>query len=236
LSNKSNETEAVKLINFNYKYENNFSFNDNINLSIADNDFTAIIGRNGCGKTTLLKCITGLLLPAVGEIYIRGKNSKELSAAGISREIGFVMQNPDYQLFSNTVYSEVSFALKNSRLPENIIRQRTEEALFTVGLKDHSAFPHSLPRSDRIKTVLASVLAMGCKIIILDEAEVGQDYLGSLEIMNILVKLHAQGYTIIFVTHNMFLAAEYSQRLIEIGKEGILIDGKTDKVFIRKRV
>ena len=88
----------------------------NINLEIANNDFIAITGNNGCGKTTLLKCITGLLRPCEGDIFICGKNTKKLSVSDISKEAGFVMQNPNTQIFTDSVYKEVSFALKNMRL------------------------------------------------------------------------------------------------------------------------
>ncbi|MCL2264746.1 MAG: energy-coupling factor transporter ATPase [Treponema sp.] len=214
------QSSAVNIKDFNYDYPNGISIK-NINLSIAENDFTAIIGGNGCGKTTLLKNITGLLRPSSGEIFIRGRNIKELNVCGISKEAGFVMQNPDTQLFTDSVYKEVSFALKNINLPKTQIKQRAEESLQTVGLNDPEAFPHALSKADRTKLVIACVLAMGCRIIILDEIDVGLDYKDCLKIMNIARDLHLKGFTIIFVTHNMFLACEYAHRLIKMNRDGI---------------
>jgi len=214
--------EAVKITNFCFSYDKNGVFIENINLTVADNDFLAIIGKNGCGKTTLLKCITGLLRPASGDIFIRGKNTKELSVSDISKEIGFVMQNPDSQLFTDSVFNEVSFALKNARLPKAEIKKRSEEALSAVGLTEPDAFPHALSRADRTKTVVASVLAMGSKILIFDEVDIGQDYKGCIHIMNIARDLHSRGYTIIFVTHNMSLVCEYARRVIVMNRNGIL--------------
>jgi energy-coupling factor transport system ATP-binding protein len=170
----------------------------------------------------LLKIITGLLRPSAGEVFVRGKSTKGLSISDISKEIGFVMQNPDNQLFTDSVYNEVAFALKNARLPKAEIRQRVEEALKTVGLEESDAFPHALSRADRTKTVIACVLAMGCKIIVFDEADAGQDYKGAMLIMNIAKELHEKGYTIIFVTHNMSLVQEYAHRLITMDKKGIM--------------
>jgi len=219
---------AVDVKNFCYSYENGGTNIENINLKIADNDFTAIMGHNGCGKTTLLKSITGLLRPSLGEIYICGRNAKELSVSDISKEAGFVMQNPDNQLFTESVYKEVSYALKIMRLSKAEIKQRVKDALNAVGLKDvdEEEFPHALSRADRAKVVIACVLAMGCKIIIFDEVDTGQDYKGSRHIMNIAKDLHSRGFTIIFVTHNISLAYEYANRLIIMERKGIVFDGK----------
>jgi len=194
---------------------------ENISLIINDNDFAAITGCNGCGKTTLLKSITGLLRPDTGDIFIRGKNIRELPVSSISGEVGFVMQNPDNQLFTDSVYNEAAFALKNARLPKKEIKKRVEDALEMAGLRDPNAFPHELSRADRAKVVLASVLAMGCRIILFDEIDVGQDYRGSRHIMNIACELHRRGFTIVFVTHNMSLVDEYAHRVITMNKNGI---------------
>ena len=216
-------SSAVNIENFCFNYKNGVSIK-NVNLSIKENDFIALTGRNGCGKTTLLKNITGLLRPSSGEIYIRGKNAKDLKVCDISKEIGFVMQNPDTQLFTDSVYKEVSFALKNLKLPKAQIRSRAGEALKTAELNDYNAFPQALSRADRTKLAIACVLAMGCKIIILDEIDAGLDYKDCMRIMNILTGLHSRGFTIIFVTHNIFLAREYAEKIINMsgGDKGYL--------------
>jgi energy-coupling factor transport system ATP-binding protein len=223
---KENCTDPViNIKNLSFSYSNGSGIK-NINLEIANNDFIAITGNNGCGKTTLLKCITGLLRPCEGDIFIYGKNTKKLSVSDISKDIGFVMQNPNTQIFTDSVYKEVSFALKNMRFSKTEIIQKTETALKIVGLDDADAFPPALSRADRTKTLIACVLAMGCKIIILDEVDAGNDYPGSLKIMDIARDLHSRGFTIIFVTHNMFLAGEYANRLIKMEKDRIVFDGR----------
>jgi len=218
-----NNIPVIEIRDFSFTYPGGESIR-NINLKIEDNDFLAIIGNNGCGKTTLLKNITGLLHPFSGDILVRGKNTKELTVSAISKEIGFVMQNPDNQLFTGSVYDEVAFALKNLSLSKTEIQKKVEDALRAVGLEDEQAFPHALSRADRTKTIIACVLAMGCKIIILDEADIGQDYRGSKKIMDLAKELHQKGYTIIFVTHNMSLVCEYAHRLIMMEKDGIVMD------------
>ncbi|GHV94717.1 ABC transporter ATP-binding protein [Spirochaetia bacterium] len=222
-----NTMPVIQIDNLSFSYDsgnniNNVNIIDNLSLDIADNEITAIIGQNGGGKTTLLKTITGLLRPTGGDIFIRGKNTREMTVSAISAEIGFVMQNPDRQLFADTVYNETAYALKNTAIPEDEIRVRVEAALAAVGLTEKSnVFPPALSRGDRAKTVIASVLAMGSKILILDEPELGQDYRSSRRIMDIMQGLHERGYTIVFVTHNMVLAAEYARRIIEIkGRKG----------------
>jgi len=223
----SYDNPVIDIKNLSFSYSNASGIK-NINLSIAENDFIAITGDNGCGKTTLLKCITGLLRPREGDIFIRGRNTKKLSVSDISKEAGFVMQNPDTQLFTDSVYNEAAFALKNMRLSKTEIKRRVKTALETVGFNDADAFPPALNRQDRIKTLIACVLAMGCKIIIFDEVDVGNDYRGSLKIMNIARDLHSRGFTIIFITHNMVLSGEYAHRLIKMEKDGIVFDGRRE--------
>jgi energy-coupling factor transport system ATP-binding protein len=252
LLNKYNiQTSVDEDINSVFSIKNDFSFNNtqtpvieindfsfffffnsiikNLNLTVQSNGFIALTGCNGCGKTTLLKNLTGLLRPDSGNIFINGKNTKELSVSSISREIGFVMQNPDNQLFTGSVFKEVAFALKNEGLPKNEIQKRVQDALDIVGLTDPDAFPHALSKADRTKTVIACVLAMGCKIIILDEVDLGQDYCGSEKIMNIVKDLNSKGYTIVFVTHDMSLVCKYAHRLIMMDRYGIIDKRRNDK-------
>ena len=203
-------------------------------LAIADNEFAAVAGRNGGGKTTLLKTIAGLIRPSAGELYIRGKNARAMSVPAISAEVGFVMQNPDRQLFAETVYDEAAYALRNMKLPEGEIRSRVEAALEAVGLvEERERFPLALDRGDRAKAVIASVLAMGSRILLLDEPAAGQDYPNSRRIMDLVSGLHEQGYTIVLVTHTMSLTAEYARRLIVLGGKQVIMDGTPREVFSR---
>jgi len=224
LPETESKVPAVCVRNLCYSYGPCGAAVENINLSVADNEFLAIIGRNGCGKTTLLKNITGLLRPLCGDVFIHGKNTKDCTVGDISKEVGFVMQNPETQLFTDSVYSEVSFALKNACLSKAEIKRRVNEALDIVGLQDADAYPQALPRAGRTKTVIACILAMGCRIIILDEVDTGQDYRTGRRIMDIARDLHKRGFTIIFVTHNMSLAAQYAHRLIMMENKKIAFD------------
>jgi energy-coupling factor transport system ATP-binding protein len=157
-----------------------------------------------------------------------------MTIADIAGEIGFVMQEIDGQLFEPSVYDEVAFSLKHAgkKMPGNMIQEKVEEALAVVALQDkRDEFPPSLGRADRVKTVFAAVLAMGPKIIILDEPTAGHDMRSCRLIMDITAKLHKQGYTIILVTHNMRIIAEYAQRLIVLQSAGVLMDGPPREIF-----
>jgi energy-coupling factor transport system ATP-binding protein len=226
---------AIRIDHVSYSYDSENNSIEDINLTIEDNEFVAIIGQNGAGKSTLLKNLTGLLRPTRGEIYIRGKNARTMSVSVISREIGFVLQNPDRQLFASTVYDEAAYALVNAGMRQEEIKNKVRESLESVGLSAAAdMFPPALSKGDRAKVVIASVLAMGSKTIILDEPTSGQDYRSCHQIMDIIKDLHRKGHTIIFVTHNMSLVAEYARRTIVMMQKHILWDGKVEDVFNRE--
>jgi len=201
-----------------YQYDSGGMILNDVNFAVAENDFTVIMGRNGCGKTTLLKNISGLLRPSRGNILLRGRDTAEMSVAEIAGEIGFVMQDPDRQLFESTVYDEVAFALKAKKRGakgRGEIRDKVEEVLSLTGLLDkRDDFPLALGRADRVKTVFAAILAMGPRIIMLDEPFAGQDMKGCRLIADILANLRQKGYTILIVTHNVSVVREYAQRVV----------------------
>jgi energy-coupling factor transport system ATP-binding protein len=219
---RNTHTNAViQISGLHYEYIPGNAVLNDINLSVMENDFTAIMGRNGCGKTTLLKNISGLLRPQRGSMLLRGQNTADMSVARIAGEIGFVMQECDRQLFESTVYDEVAFALKQAprgrTLTKNEIRDKAEESLSVMDMLDKKdAFPPALGRADRVKTVFAAILAMGPQIIMLDEPIAGQDTRGCHLIMDTLANLYQRGYTIIIVTHNTKVIAEYAHRIIEM--------------------
>lgn len=204
----------------------------NINLTICENEFVAIIGQNGAGKSTLMKNITGLLRPTAGRILLEGRDIASMAVADISRKIGFVLQNPDRQLFSETVDDEVAYGLKNAGLAQAEIKETVTRALESVGLAHkREEYPPALSKGDRAKVVIASVLAMGPAVIILDEPTNGQDNRGCCQIMDIARELHQSGHTIVFITHNMTLVADYAKRAVVMSRREIMMDGTPEAVF-----
>ena len=223
---------VLKIDHLSYSYDEKTEALSDVSIEIRENEFVAIIGQNGAGKSTLLKNITGLLRPTQGAIYINGKDNREMSVAAISREIGFVLQNPDRQLFAETVFEEIAFGLRNAGFKEDEIKVRIEETLESVGLSDKKdEFPPSLSKGDRAKVVIASVIALKPGIIILDEPTSGQDYKGCYQIMDIAKDLHKAGHTIIFVTHHMPLVTEYAERTIVMARRHVLMDDVSTDVF-----
>jgi energy-coupling factor transport system ATP-binding protein len=218
-------------------YPGNIVALKNINIKIYDGEFVGIIGQNGAGKTTLVKHFVGLLKPTKGKVLIEGVETEKMSTAELSRKIGLVLQNPDHQIFASSVENEVAFGPKNLKLTKDEVEERVEEALRLTGLEKYkNAHPLSLSWGDRQKVAVASILAMKPKILIFDEPTTGQDYLGRKQIMNLAKELNEKGRTIIVITHDMELIAEYSKRTIVMGVGEILLDGPTEYVFSNPEV
>ena len=223
---------VLKVDDVGYTYATGSTALEHVSFEVRQGEFIAIIGQNGAGKSTLLKNITGLLTPTEGDIYVNGVNTKQLSVASISHQIGFVLQNPDRQLFADTVLKEVAFGLQNAKVPEDEIKRRVVETLESVGLSAQiDEFPPALSKGDRAKVVVASVIVMNAGIIILDEPTSGQDYKGCYQIMDIAKRLNSEGHTVIFVTHHMPLVSEFSERTIVMSRKHVLMDGPSHDVF-----
>ena len=208
-----------------------------VSFAIQRGEFVSIIGQNGAGKTTLLKNVVGLLLPTAGQVIVDGVDTRRTTVAELTTRVGFVSQNPDQQLFAQTVEEEVAFGPRNLGLAEDEVKQRVSLGLRMAGLEEfRQEFPPALAKGDRAKVVMASVLAMQPEIIILDEPTTGQDTKGSHQIMQIAQRLHAQGCTVLVVTHDVALVAEYAARTIVLGQGEILLDDATAAVFSQPEV
>lgn len=223
---------AIKIENLSYKYEKGSLALQNINIDIKKGEFVGIIGQNGAGKSTLLKNITGLLKPTEGKIFVNGRDTINVPVSELALEVGFVLQNPDRQLFAETVEKEIAFGPKNMGLSEAEVKERVDYALDAVGLSNfREDFPPALSKGDRAKVVIASVLAMGPQIIILDEPTSGQDYRGCYQIMDIAKEFNKRGHTLVVVTHHMALVAEYTERTVVMMNSSVLMDASTREVF-----
>jgi len=208
-----------------------------ISFEICQGEFVALIGQNGSGKTTVLKNLLGLLRPTRGQVVVAGQDTRTTAVSEMARHVGFVLQNPDQQLFADTVEEEVAYGPRNLKLQKELIEQRVSDALKLVGLEDkRQEFPPALSKGDRAKVVIASALALDPSIVILDEPTTGQDYRGCHQIMQIAQSLHEQGRTVVFVTHHMALVAEYAQRVIVLSGGKVLLDDVTEGVFAKPEV
>ncbi|MDC7240301.1 MAG: ATP-binding cassette domain-containing protein [Spirochaetales bacterium] len=224
----------IDIKNMSYVYPSGQRALRSIDINIGEGEFVAVIGQNGAGKSTLMKTMTGLLKPTEGEVCIEGKGSDEYTMARLSTRVGYVLQNPDRQLFSNTVREEIAFGPRNLGVTGEELEKRVDETMKSVGI-GHLAeeYPPSLSKGDRARVAIASVMAMNTKILILDEPTGGQDFEGRYQIMDIVRELNRQGYTIIIVTHAMSLVAEYAGRVIVLCEGEVLIDSDSRSVFSR---
>jgi len=203
-----------------------------VSLDLYAGDYLLVVGQNGAGKTTLVKHFLGLLRPTEGSVEIRGEDVAALNVSDLAREIGYVAQNPDTQIFSQSVEDEVGFALRALRYPRNEIELRIEQSLEAMGLlhKRH-AHPLSLPKGDRARVVIAAVLAMQPEVIVLDEPTTGQDYQGARQILDISRSLHEMGKTVVVITHHLYLMAEYAERAIVMGRGTVLLDAPVREAY-----
>ncbi len=204
----------------------------NISFNVPKGQFVGIIGQNGGGKTTIMKCLVGLIKPSHGEIRLAGKPLAGQKVGDIATQIGLILQNPDTQLFCMSVEEEIRFGLENLGLEPEEIDRRTEEALKITGLGNYrTLYPFKLSLGDRRKVAVASIVAMRPQVLIFDEPLTGQDYKGRYELVNLAAELHQAGHTVIMISHDMELVARYTQRTLVVGKGQLLLDAPTPEVF-----
>ena len=206
---------------------------ENLNLEIEAGSFTAIIGPNGCGKSTLAKQFNAVLLPSGGKVWVAGLDTDdEEKLLDIRRRIGMVFQNPDNQIVANVVEEDVAFAPENLGVPSAEIRRRVDEALKTVGmydLREHA--PHLLSGGQKQRVAIAGVLAMEPSCIVLDEPTAMLDPRGREEVISTVSRLNRErGITVVLITHHMNEAAQ-ADRVVVMHKGGLLSDGSPREVF-----
>lgn len=203
-----------------------------VSLTIQNGEFAAIMGENGAGKTTLVKHFNGLLKPIKGKVLIDSVETTKVSVAALARKVGFVFQNPDHQLFSETVEEEIAFALKNFGFTSEIIEKRVTWALNLLGLAQYrKTSPFMLSGGERKRVALASVLAWDPEILILDEPTIGQDYQQKEKLRQFILQMKEQGKTVVIVTHDVEFVAECNPRVLLMHSGKIVADGEAREVL-----
>jgi energy-coupling factor transport system ATP-binding protein len=197
-----------------------------VTLTIWSGEFLALLGKNGSGKTTLAKHLGGLLTPTQGHVLLRGQELGQVPLHQLAQEVSYVFQNPDHQLFADTVEAEVSFGPRNIGLATAEVRTRVDEALEAVGLQSLRAHdPFLLGRGERQRLAVAALLALRPQMLILDEPTTGLDYPEQRQMMELLKRLHQEGRTILIITHVPWVAAEYAERALVMADGRLLWDG-----------
>lgn len=227
----------IRTENLSYAYhteeqEQPFVLRD-LNLSIRKGEFVAVLGHNGCGKSTLAKHFNGLLLPVVGNVYVGGVDTKDENMLWeIRSRVGMVFQNPDNQIVANVVEEDVAFAPENLGLPSAEIRRRVNEALKIVDMyrfRKHA--PHLLSGGQKQRVAIAGAIAMRPECIVMDEPTAMLDPKGRSEVMDTILKLKEQEHmTVVLVTHYMDEAAK-ADRVVVMDKGRIVMDGTPKEVF-----
>jgi energy-coupling factor transport system ATP-binding protein len=208
-----------------------------VNLNIHTGDFVGIIGQNGSGKTTLVKHFNGLLKPTSGQVLIDGVDTQDVTIAQLSQDIGYVFQNPDHMICCDTVEKEVAFGNKNVKMPEDEIAQRSQKAMEALGLVERkNEHPLFLSKGERQRVAVASILAMQPKVFIIDEPTTGQDHRQSRQMMEMVKQFHAEGHTVVVISHDMRLIAEYCKRVVVLALGKVLLDDTTEKVFSQPKI
>lgn len=228
------QKEAIKVTDLHYAYESNLQREilKGIDLEIKEGEFIAVLGQNGSGKTTLIKQLNGLLKPLSGEVIVYDKSVAKSTVYDIGLDVGYVFQNPDHQIFSETVKDEVSFSPKMRKVSDEEIEVRVKEALAAVELSGYEEEdPFSVTKGERQRIAVASILSAKPKVIILDEPTTGLDYKQQRQMMEMIKKINKSGHTIIMVTHTMWVVAEYAAK-VAVVKDGVIsLYGKTRDVF-----
>lgn len=221
------QTQGQKIVELKDLYFNHGDKNvlNNINLSINKGEMVGLLGPNGSGKTTLAMLMVGLLKPDQGLVRVNNMDP-QINKGKLLQKIGFLFQNPEHQLFCDSVYSELVYGLERE---EGIV---VDEIVQIMGLeKFKNKHPLTLSRGERQRVATATALVKKPEILIIDEPTTGQDWSRVRSFMNMVKKLNQDGVTVILITHDMRVAAEYCQRLVIIKDGSILLDGDTRSVF-----
>lgn len=234
----------IEIKNLTYRYptadKNALS---NITLNIGEGEFVVVTGHSGCGKTTLFRCLTGLIPhfhggELSGDVTVAKLKVLAHSVSELSQHVGYVFQNPENQLFSLTCERDVAFGLENLALPRQEIRSRVNWALGAVdALNLADRMPHTLSSGQQQKVAIAAVLSMKPEIILLDEPTVFLDLSAVKDLMQLLRKINREfNVTLLIAEHRLELVSEYASRILVMANGRIIHDDTPEKVFSESQI
>lgn len=228
---------SIEINNASFTYPNGYVALENISVTIKDGERVAIVGQNGAGKTTAVKMMNGLNKPSSGDVIIDGVNTKDKTTATIAKSVGYVFQNPDDQIFNQTVRAEIEYMPRYFKFSEKEIEQRVNYAVELAGIEKFLKInPYDLPFPVRKFVTIAAVIVSKPKYIILDEPTAGQDKHG-LEILSKMIdRLQKDGVTVLTITHDMEFAVNNFHRVIAMAHKNIIADGTPQEIFWNDKV
>ncbi|MBN1328767.1 MAG: ABC transporter ATP-binding protein [Candidatus Heimdallarchaeota archaeon] len=225
-----------KSVSFSYEKKGRVILND-INLTIDKGELVAIVGKNGAGKSTLIKHVNGLLRPTAGEVFVNGENIQKKRLSEMATIVGLAFQNPNHQLFAETVQKELEFGPKNLGINDKERKElaylMAEQFQITHLLEKN---PLELSGGERRLVSIASVLTMNQQILILDEPSFGQDYRQKNRLGNYLQDLRRKGMTVLIVSHDIDFILEFIPRIVVLNNGNIIADGYTKDILMNKLI
>lgn len=240
-SDSSEEEEErdtiLELKNVKFSYNENKEILKGVSFKVNKGEMISIVGRNGAGKSTISKLISGFYKPTEGEILLNGKDMVDLSIKERSEKIGVVMQNPNAMISKSMIFDEVAFGLRIRGIDEKEVKDRVYETLKVCGLYEFRNWPISaLSFGQKKRVTIASILVLNPEIIILDEPTAGQDFRHYSDIMEFLKEINKTGVTVIMITHDMHLMLEYTNRAIVLANGEKLAEDSTAAILTDKDV
>lgn len=227
----------ISIENVSFNYPNGPEVLNGLNLRINDGEFVAIMGENGAGKTTLVKMFNGLLKPVRGRVLVDGVETHQKSVAQLSRDVGLIFQNPDHQLFAETVQGELAFSLRNFGFSEDVVQRRVTNLLTALDLERYAtSSPFVLSGGERKRVALAAILVWDPKHVIMDEPTIGQDYLQKDRLRHFIMQLESQEKTVVIVTHDVEFVAECKPRVILLSQGKVIADGSAIDILTNRRL
>lgn len=222
----------VRFTEVGYTYPSGVEAVKAVSLQVPSGQRLAIVGQNGAGKTTLVRHLNGIFQPTTGTVEVGDWTTKGHTIAELSARVGYVFQNPDEQLFARRVVDDVAFGPRNLGFDPGRAELAVAAALEATGLSGEAeTHPHHLSLSERKRVALAAVLAMETPVVVLDEPTTGQDERGVRMIASIVARLHAEGRTVIAITHDMDFCAENFERVVVMARGEVHADDTPSAVF-----
>lgn len=228
---------GIRIDKATYTYPNGTNALNTISLTINQAESIGILGRNGAGKSTFVKLLNGLLHPSSGTIFVNEKPTTEYKSAELTKLVGLMFQNPDHQLFCNSVEDEINFSLKSLKLSPEDFQLYKKEIIDQLGLQDFlSLSPYNLSGGQKKKVSIATVLCRKPEFLVFDEPTIGQDKKQQQILEEIIQKAKSIGKTIIIVSHDTEFIYNNTERVIIFEKGQIIADGPTYDVVTNTKV
>ncbi len=227
--------KVVKFENVSYTYPDGTQALRNVNLEIRKGEFVSIMGPNGSGKTTLAKHMNGLLKPSSGVVKVFGVDTRKLKPSRLAWAVGYVFQFPNHQIFNDSVFDEIAYSLRAMGKSEREAEEKVMRYARMFKLADKlSNIPEELSMGELKRLMIVSVLATGCEVIILDEPLTGMTRVEASEVLDVLKSLTAEERTVVMITHDPYLAANYSDRILLMKEGSIVAEVDASKAEIGK--